>query len=26
VGSHVFVCDIFCGTGHGFAGNIQIAQ
>lgn len=26
VGTHVFVCDIFCGVGHGFAGNIQITQ
>jgi heme/copper-type cytochrome/quinol oxidase subunit 2 len=26
VGSHVFVCDIECGVGHGFAGTIQITQ
>jgi hypothetical protein len=26
VGTHVFVCDILCGSGHGFAGNIQITQ
>jgi hypothetical protein len=26
VGNHTFVCDIFCGVGHGFAGNIQITQ
>jgi hypothetical protein len=26
VGNHAFVCDIFCGVGHGFAGNIQITQ
>ena len=26
VGSHVFVCDIECGSGHGFAGTIQITQ
>jgi hypothetical protein len=26
VGAHVFRCDIECGSGHGFAGTIQIAQ
>ena len=26
VGAHVFVCDIECGIGHGFAGTIQITQ
>jgi hypothetical protein len=24
-GNHVFVCDIECGVGHGFAGTIQIS-
>jgi heme/copper-type cytochrome/quinol oxidase subunit 2 len=23
-GAHVFVCDIECGSGHGFAGTIRI--
>ena len=23
-GTHVFVCDIECGSGHGFAGTIRI--
>jgi hypothetical protein len=26
LGAHVFVCDIECGSGHGFAGTIQIDQ
>ena len=26
VGTHGFVCDIECGSGHGFAGNVQITQ
>ena len=26
VGAHVFLCDIECGSGHGFAGTIQITQ
>ena len=26
LGAHVFVCDIECGSGHGFAGTIQINQ
>jgi hypothetical protein len=25
VGSYFFFCDIECGSGHGFAGSIQIA-
>lgn len=26
LGAHVFLCDIECGVGHGFAGTIQINQ
>ena len=26
VGTHSFVCDIFCGSGHGFQGSIQVTQ
>jgi hypothetical protein len=26
VGMHSFVCDIFCGSGHGFQGSIQVTQ
>jgi hypothetical protein len=26
VGTHSFVCDIFCGSGHGFRGSIQVTQ
>ncbi|HEU5250304.1 MAG TPA: hypothetical protein VFW15_10000, partial [Thermoanaerobaculia bacterium] len=26
VGTHFFVCDIECGSGHGFQGSIQVTQ
>lgn len=26
VGVHSFVCDIVCGSGHGFQGSIQVVQ
>ena len=26
IGMHSFVCDIFCGSGHGFQGSIQVTQ
>ncbi|HEX9093744.1 MAG TPA: cytochrome c oxidase subunit II, partial [Coriobacteriia bacterium] len=25
-GTFVFACDIFCGSGHGFQGSIQVTQ
>jgi len=26
IGTHSFVCDIVCGSGHGFRGSIQVTQ
>jgi hypothetical protein len=26
VGTHSFVCDIVCGSGHGFQGSIRVTQ
>jgi heme/copper-type cytochrome/quinol oxidase subunit 2 len=26
IGTFVFACDIFCGSGHGFQGSIQVTQ
>jgi heme/copper-type cytochrome/quinol oxidase subunit 2 len=26
IGTHSFVCDIVCGSGHGFQGSIRVTQ